>query len=149
MRILVDSNLLLRLTNAADPQFQLARDAVTKLLQRSDNLCLVPQCIYEFWVVATRPVVVNGLGFTPAHAQSEIAAIKKSYFLLDETPQFFLAWEVLIAAHAIIGKNSHDTRLVAAMVVHGITHLLTFNQQDFQRFTNITVLTPADVMAMP
>jgi predicted nucleic acid-binding protein len=36
-------------------------------------------------------------------------------------------------------------RLVAAMVVHGITQLLTFNKQDFQRFTNITV----EVVAMP
>ncbi len=49
--------------------------------------------------------------------------------------------------HAIVGKNAHDTHLVAAMVVHGITHLLTFNKQDFQRFTNITVLSPADVVA--
>jgi hypothetical protein len=34
-------------------------------------------------------------------------------------------------------------------MVHGITHLLTFNKQDFQRFTSMTALTPAEVMAMP
>jgi hypothetical protein len=68
---------------------------------------------------------------------------------LDETPAVFIEWEKLVSLHAIVGKNAHDTRLVAAMTVHGITHLLTFNKQDFQRFTNITVMTPAEVMAMP
>ena len=49
----------------------------------------------------------------------------------------------------VIGKNAHDARLVAAMRVHGVTHLLTFNDQDFARYTGITVLTPAAVFAPP
>jgi predicted nucleic acid-binding protein len=149
MRILIDSNLLLRLANAYDPQFQIAQDCVAKLLRNRDELCIVPQCIYEFWVVATRPIVVNGLGFSCSQAESEVNAFKQTYFFLSETDAFFTEWEKLVATYSIIGKNAHDTRLVAAMVVHGITHLLTFNKQDFQRFANIIVLTPADVMAMP
>jgi predicted nucleic acid-binding protein len=74
-------------------------------------------------------------------------SIKGTFVLLDETPAFLVEWERLAALHAVVGKNVHDARLVAAMVVHGITHLLTFNAQDFQRFTNITVLTPMDVLA--
>lgn len=149
MRILVDSNILVRIANAADPQSQLASDAVAKLLQRKDQVCVVPQNIYEFWVVATRPVAVNGLGFTLAKAQTELAKLKGTYFFLDEMPTIFAEWETLAVGQGIIGKSAHDARLVAAMIVHGITDLLTFNKQDFQRFTNITVLTPADVMAMP
>jgi predicted nucleic acid-binding protein len=89
------------------------------------------------------------LGFSPTQVQTLIADFKNSLILLDETVNFFHEWEQLVAIHAMIGKNAHDTRLVAAMIVHGITHLLTFNKQDFQRFTNISVLTPAEVMAMP
>jgi hypothetical protein len=31
------------------------------------------------------------------------------------------------------------------MIVHGLTHMLTFNVADFQRFTGITVVHPQDV----
>jgi hypothetical protein len=35
------------------------------------------------------------------------------------------------------------------MVVHGITQLLTFNADDFKRFSDIVVLTPAGVLNQP
>ena len=41
------------------------------------------------------------------------------------------------------GKQAHDTRLVAAMRVHGLTHLLTFNARNFNRYEEITVVDPA------
>ncbi len=149
MKILVDSNILLRVANASDSQHRLAKDAVAKLLRRQDNLCMVPQAIYEFWVVATRPVSVNGLGFGVAHVQGEIVKLKQLFVLLKETDAFYPEWEALVSSHWVVGKNAHDTRYVAAMIVHGIAHLLTFNKRDFQRFTNITAMTPAEVMAMP
>jgi predicted nucleic acid-binding protein len=39
----------------------------------------------------------------------------------------------------------YDTRLVASMHVHGITHLLTFNVSDFARFPGITAAHPQDI----
>ncbi|MEK7832647.1 MAG: hypothetical protein AAB401_16260 [Acidobacteriota bacterium] len=44
-----------------------------------------------------------------------------------------------------MGKPAHDARIVAAMKVHGIAHLLTFNVGDFKRFPNITVVSPDEV----
>ena len=149
MNILVDSSILVRQFHPASAQYQLAIDATAKLRIEKAQLCIVPQCIYEFWTVTTRPISVNRLGFSFAKVQQEVEGLKKVFGWLDETPAVFIEWEKLVSLHAIVGKNAHDTRLVAAMTVHGITHLLTFNKQDFQRFTNITVMTPADVMAMP
>jgi predicted nucleic acid-binding protein len=149
MNILVDANILVRLANAGDPQQLLAADSTDKLEQADNDLCIVPQNIYEFWSVATRPIANNGLGLSVAEVQSEVARFKKLFVFLDDKPALFATWENLVNLHAIVGKNAHDTRLVAAMIVHGITHLLTFNKQDFQRFTNITVITPMEVMAMP
>ena len=42
---------------------------------------------------------------------------------------------------------AHDARLVAAMSVHGINHLLTFNIADFKRYPAITVLSPNSVLS--
>ena len=55
--ILVDSNLLLRfLADQASPQRKIvARDAILKLNRRGEQLAVVPQNVYEFWVVATHP----------------------------------------------------------------------------------------------
>ena len=147
--MLVDSNILVRVSHTTDPQHQLALDATAKLKLANQTLCIVPQNIYEYWSVATRPTAVNGLGFSATFAQNELARLRHFFDLLDESPGFFSEWERLVALHGIVGKKAHDARLVAAMIVHGITHLLTFNKQDFQRFTNISVLGPADVMAMP
>ncbi len=48
--------------------------------------------------------------------------------------------------HRVAGKNTHDPRLVAAMIVHRIDSLLTFNVQDFVRFSEITVVDPRTVV---
>jgi predicted nucleic acid-binding protein len=149
MNILVDSNIIVRLFHVASPQHQLALDATDKLRLAKMQLCLTPQCIIEFWSVASRPTNVNGLGFTFAQVQRKVADLKGTFDFFEETPAVFVEWEKLVNLHTIVGKTVHDTHLVAAMVVYGITHLLTFNKQDFQRFTNITIMTPAEVMAMP
>jgi predicted nucleic acid-binding protein len=96
--------------------------------------------------VATRPANVNGLGLSFGQIETEVAALKMHYELIEETPAVFAEWEKLVSLHAIVGKNVHDAHLVAAMQVHGITHLLTFNKQDFHRFTSITVIAPEDTV---
>ncbi len=117
--------------------------------QQRWTLGVVPQCIYEFWSVGTRPKANNGLGLSVPNVTSEVATLKRAFVFFDDVPAIYPQWETLAIQHFVISKATHDTRLVAAMLVHGITHLLTFNKQDFQRFTNITALTPAEVIAMP
>lgn len=52
----------------------------------------------------------------------------------------------MVAAHAVSGVRVHDARIVAAMNVHGVGRLVTFNDQDFRRYRGITVMTPAEVI---
>lgn len=66
--------------------------------------------------------------------------------LLDERG-IFARWRDLVTTHAVLGKRAHDTRLVAAMQRHGLTDLLTFNTDDFQRFPGLRVFSPADILA--
>jgi predicted nucleic acid-binding protein len=116
---------------------------------RGDALYLVPQILYEFWAVATRPAAVNGLGLPVAVVAAEMARFQSFFPLSFDTPAVFSEWERLVTTHQVVGKNAHDARLVAAMTVHGITHLLTFNTQDFARFMGITVLDPVTVAPPP
>jgi predicted nucleic acid-binding protein len=45
----------------------------------------------------------------------------------------------------VAGKQAHDAHLVAAMLVHGVTHLLTFNTNDFKRFSEVMVVNPQNI----
>ena len=64
--ILLDTNLLIRMTRPLDPQCGVARAAIQTCRGRGERLIVVPQNLYEFWAVATRPLGtgpgVRGLG---------------------------------------------------------------------------------------
>ncbi len=51
-------------------------------------------------------------------------------------------WLDLCTRHAVRGRQAHDTRLVAVMLAHGITHLVTLNAGDFERYSEIKCLVP-------
>lgn len=139
---LLDINVVMRFCNPADLQHQLATDAISHLLMQSDECLLTPQVIVEFWVVATRPIQVNGLGWTVEQTRSTIDQLLDRFPLLEESPQIFPTWLNLVTTNKVMGKRTHDTRIIAAMLANGITHLLTFNPRDFTGISNITITHP-------
>jgi len=147
MRILADTNIVARLAQPAHAHHRAALAATEILLARNDDPCVVPQVLYEFWVIATKPTSANGLAMPVTQARTEIEKAKLVFTLLRDERAIFDQWERLVAQHDVKGKNAHDARLVAAMNRHGLTHLLTFNSQDFVRYPGITVLTPEQVAA--
>jgi predicted nucleic acid-binding protein len=149
MNVLLDTNILSRMAQPGHVQHQAALDATTALRFRGDVLCLVPQVLYEYWVVATRPAAVIGLGFPVPVVAAELIRIMSFFPLLPDTATIFPEWERLVTAHHVTGKNAHDARLVVAMSVHGLTHLLTFNTADFARYPGVTALDPAVVAPPP
>ncbi len=148
MNYLVDTNILTRLADQPHAMHQEALGAVRLLSQQGHMLHVVPQNFYEFWVVATRPASVNGLGKTAADALLDLTYLKGLFLWLDDSPLVYGIWEGLVTGTPIIGKNAHDARFVAAMGVHSLTHLLTYNVQDFRQYPAITAVTPADVLAL-
>lgn len=147
MRIVIDTNVLMRGIEYGHAQQPVADAAVAALLTRGDELCITPQTLYEFWSVTTRPAAQNGLGLTPVRVASELVRIKTVFILLPELPAILDEWERLVVAHSVLGKNSHDAHLAASALVHGVTHLLTFNVGHFARFQGLTILNPASVAA--
>ncbi len=110
-----------------------------------DELRIIAQNLIEFWAVATRPLVSNGLGITVAEAVQELAELKTLFAILADTSDILPQWEQLVVKHQVLGRQVYDARLVAAMKVHNVTHLLTFNTSDFKRYDGITVVSPSSV----
>ncbi len=149
MNVLLDTNLLTGSALPASARYSTASGAIAVLRLRGDVLCLVPQVLYEFWVVATRPPAANGLGLAVPAAAAELNRIKSLFPLLLDPPALFSEWERLVTTHNVSGKSAHDARLAAAMSVHGLTHVLTFNTADFARYPGVTALDPSTVASPP
>ena len=145
MIYLVDTNVLLRSIQQTDPMHADAKRAAATLTRQDQQLSIVAQNLIEFWAVATRPAVNNGLALSIDETARHVATFKRVFTLLADTPDIFLEWERLVEQHKVIGRRVHDTRLVAAMKVHNVTHLLTFNTDDFKRYDGITIVDPKDV----
>jgi predicted nucleic acid-binding protein len=145
MRCLLDTNVLSRIAQPRHPQHSTATEAVDELHPRGDELFLVPQVLYELWVVCTRPLGENGLGLSAAEARGKHQEARALFAVLADNEKTLPLWEELVVRFDVKGKNAHDARLVAAMKVHGLTHILTFNTADFVRFPDITVLAPERV----
>ena len=141
MTILLDTNILLRISQPHTAHARIADRALDALRTGNEALHIVSQNLVEFWAVATRPATDNGLGLTVEQAMGQVLALKRLFVLLPEIP-LQGEWERLVTTYRVCGRNSHDARLVAAMMVHGIRSILTFNVQDFTRYAGITVLDP-------
>ena len=146
MKYLVDTNILLRLVQKNSPMHLDTQRAILTLKKQGEFLCIIPQNIIEFWAVATRPLDKNGLGLSITQAEEESEKLKKIFILELDTPQIFTEWESLVIKYQVMGKQVHDARLAAAMVTHNITHLLTFNVEDFKRFSDIVVVDPRSIV---
>lgn len=147
--ILLDTNVLGRMTDSADPQCVAARQAVHALLARHERVVVVPQNLYEFWAVATRkpgppPSGQNGLGMSPDQASQWLRFFQRRFTLLPDREELLTLWHDLVRTLRIVGIKSYDARLVAAMQSYGITTLLTFNVDHFRNF-QVTLVDPTSL----
>ena len=140
-----DTNILLRVSQRQDPSYSMIRAALRSLRTDAAKLCYSSQNLAEFWNVCTRPREQNGYGLTIAETDRRAALIEASFALLPDTEHIHNEWRRLVVVHSVIGVKVHDARLVAAMHVHGVSHLLTLDEQDFGRYPGITVVHPRQV----
>ena len=136
MRILVDTNILLRSAQPNHPLCYKATRAVSKLLRGNAAVFFCPQNIAELCNVATRPTAMNGLGFSLSEAQREIAGIEDLLTLLPDIPAIYPGKQ-LVRGHSVRGATIYDARLVAVMSVYEVDSIFTFNTVDFQRYGNV------------
>jgi predicted nucleic acid-binding protein len=139
MAVLADTNITLRLAQPHHPQAASALRALRSLRSAGESIHIAHQNLVEYWVVSTRPIEANGLGYSAERAAAEIETLKRLFDLVPEEP-LHSTWERLVVEYNVSGKNAHDARLVAAMIVNGIDSILTFNSKDFARYREVRVL---------
>ena len=145
MSILLDSNILLRWIERDDPDQIVVQAVVERLFSSNFDLCYTSQNLGEFWNTLTRPTNRNGYGFSPIEADRHAITIEKRLTLLPDSLAIHTEWRRLLVAYRVCGVQVHDARLVAAMHVHGVKRILTFNTKDFARFDTIEAVHPSQL----
>lgn len=144
--IAVDTNVLIGAIQTFDPRLRgTARRAVKSLYRQGQQLLCFPQNLVEFWNASTRPASGNGLGFSPEQAARYVDRFQTLLRLVPEAPEIFPTWRKLVLEHRVSGIQVHDARIVAAMTVHQVNTILSFDLADFKRYAEITVVHPEDV----
>ncbi len=142
MNVLVDTNVILRAIQRGHRQQIAARGALARVSKDGNCPCVASQNLVEIWTVVTRPIENNGFGLTPAQSDRVLVRIEKLVRRLPDSDDVYAEWRRLVVSYGVSGKESHDARLVAAMIVHGIRRILTFDRADFARYREIEVVVP-------
>lgn len=142
---LLDTNILLRLSLSGGPYDEVVVSAVGRLAAEEATLFYTLQNAAEFWNVCTRPRERNGLGLTHRATDRRLQLIEEQFLFLPETETTYARWRRIVMECGVSGVQVHDARLAAAMNVNNVSHLLTLNVQDFERFTGITPVHPNDI----
>jgi predicted nucleic acid-binding protein len=150
MSFLLDTNVLIRLANSSDALRNTAFAATAELHRRGEDLFIGSQNVAEFWSVATRPTINNGLGMAVEDAAELVEYFESDFRIVPDSPLIYPAWKQLVIEAGVTGKHVHDARLVAICRVNQIENLLTFNGRQFARYatvaTNFNIVEPATIV---
>jgi predicted nucleic acid-binding protein len=146
---LIDTNVLLRLFRKNDPLHQLIKTTLNDLNGQGIGLYFSFQNIAEFWNVCTRPAERNGFGLTTAETNKCIEQVERTMTFLPGNDQVYSIWRQLAIANDVRGVQVHDAHLVAIMMAYGVSRILTLNQAEFLRYTDIQAVHPNQLTPSP
>ncbi|MEF2278446.1 PIN domain-containing protein [Deinococcus sp. YIM 134068] len=118
---MADTNIMLRYVQKDAERHAEVEAAVDRLIERGDEIVLVPQVMYEYWVVATRPYgTSNGLSYTTEEAHTALRLLNSAFNLFPDPPELYTTWLNLVVTHQVSGRQAHDARLAAAVFAHNL-----------------------------
>jgi len=146
MRHLLETGILVRVLDRADPLNVPIRDAIRRLLLDGHHLVAARQNVVEFWSVCTRPATARGgMGLSIEETARRLRHIERFVEVLNEPDSVYRHWKRLVIQHQVSGRQVHDARIVAVMTAYRIKRLVTLNSVDFVRFPAVTAISPGDV----
>ena len=139
--IFVDTNILVYCMQLHSPFHQTAKVAIERQFQKANELCISRQIIREFLSTMTRAeLTVPKPNFDDVADRVESFPI--FFRIFGEGTQVTSRLLSLVRSHHCAGKQIHDANIVATMLAHGISKLLTHNVADFNRYSGLIEVVP-------
>ena len=128
----VDTNVLVQSSVTTAPDHARARAAIARL-RAQGPVAVTRQILREFLSATTRPQPWAKAATLAEATRNTDGFLRRFAVLEDGQP----VWDELMGltrSFSFGGKQVHDANIVATMLAHGETRLLTFNAADFRRF---------------
>lgn len=135
----MDTNVLVYASRSSAAMHAQAMSALHRLEGEGVELCVNRQVLREYLVTITRPDAGTPL-LDLDDAVSDTRRLTEIYTVLEDGPAATEHLLYLVCRFPTRGKRVHDTNVVATMLAHGVTRLLTFNRADFARFGTVIEL---------
>lgn len=137
----MDTNVLVYASRSTAHAHRQANDALARAEDGGDELCVSRQVLREYLVTVTRPQA-DAMPLPPEAAVADLQRFAEIFTVLEDGPAVMEELLRLVVRFPTGGKRVHDANLVATMIAHGVTRLLTFNEADFHRFGVLVTLEP-------
>jgi predicted nucleic acid-binding protein len=131
--VFVDTNVLVYSVIREAPLHDVARRALRGLRDDDVEGWISGQVLRECLAVLTRPSTFHR-PLAGAEAALWVRRLGASFRVAEDHAQVRARLLALVETVAVGGKQVHDANIVATMLEHGVTRLLTHNVKDFRRF---------------
>jgi predicted nucleic acid-binding protein len=131
--VFVDTNVLVQARFTSAPSRSEARRALAGLIGGRRRPRISRQVMREYLAVVTRPQIwMKQLPL--ADAPADVQTFERNFVILEDGA-VVTEKLILLGGHvSFAGRQVHDANIVATMLAHGETRLLTCNASDFARF---------------
>jgi predicted nucleic acid-binding protein len=146
--VFLDTNILVHANVAESPRHGVALETVEQLSEAGVEMWISRQVLREFLAVLTRPQV-----FLKPRPISTITATVRQFETLfriaEENATVTARLLDLLERTPVGGRQVHDANIVATMLSHGVTRLVTENTTDFKRFADLITVLPLGAVDQP
>ena len=131
--VFVDTNILVYANTVSAPEHLTAQNQLQALIAGGVELWTSRQVLREYMATLTR-VQTFTRPVPPAAIEIDIHRFEDQYEVAEDGPNVTVYLLKLLNTVAIGGKQIHDANIVATMLAHNLTRLITDNAADFHRF---------------
>jgi toxin-antitoxin system PIN domain toxin len=140
--IAVDTNLLVYAHRSDSPFYANAVACLRQLAEGISPWGIPWPCLSEFYAIATHPRIYLPPSTTEqALTQIDVWLESPTLVLLAEGPRHWPILRDVLRAGRIAGPLSHDARIAALCLAHGVREFWTADR-DFSRFAGLTTRNP-------
>ena len=139
--VMVDTNVLVYAAIEDAPFHATAASAICRCVREGADFWISRQILREFVACLTRPQLFAPLPSRSAVLQQAREWESRALVAEDSAHVTEILFD-LLDRFPVGGKQVHDANIVATMLAHGISTLLTNNPADFRRFSRTITLRP-------
>lgn len=132
----IDTNIIVFASDSRSLWHQSSKEAINNLLNEKFRLFISPQILREYISVASRSMEAEK-SVPWNKIMKNYEDFQKDFILIGEGQNTVNELGKLLLKIPSSGKQVHDANIVATMLAHGISNLLTHNTSDFSRYSQL------------